>query len=512
MLRTAIILVVTTLAVVPTSKQSGVNTVCPPNCECNDEQLVVVCKENTLNEVPITLNPSIERLILRHNKIKTVDVAAFQFYPLLKHIDFSNNQLVRIPNQAFVTQNKLIELHLNENRLSNITDKTFHGLRSLTVLNLRGNFLEDLPDKIFSHLIMLKELDLGHNRIQRIDPGTFESLPSLKILHLDDNQLTKVPTHSFQYLGGLAELHIGINSFRALSNESFAGLNGLTKLDVAGCGLVNISDYAFKGLNGNLRTLILSDNELVTIPTKQLSRLSRLEELSIGQNPFVSLQKNSFKGLANLRHLTVSGASNLVKIESGAFADNLNLEIITFTDNKQLIYVGDGALTGLPNLKDIVIRENGFTSLKESLVPWPTLRTFDVSGNPIECECTLLWLRDLLQQRNTTHVLCSSPPFLKDKPLRHLSSEDLGCSTYVSTHQTIIGAICGVVVALIALLLILLYRYRHKIHDMFKNYKWKKQTKVNKKQAEYQKTFNDDEFIIRTAQHQTLKPIPVTEL
>ncbi|XP_065203034.1 leucine-rich repeat neuronal protein 1-like isoform X2 [Planococcus citri] len=513
MFQTAIIVIVTTLAIVPMSEETGVNTVCPPNCACNEDTLVVICKENTLNEVPITLNPAIERLILGHNKIKTVDAAAFQFYSMLKHIDFSNNQLVRIPNQAFGTQAKLIELHLNQNRLSNITDKTFHGLKSLTVLNLRGNFLEDLPNKIFNHLSRLTELDLGHNRIQRIDPETFEGLPSLKILHLDDNQLTKVPTHSFQYLSGLAELHIGLNSFRSLGNDSFARLNSLTKLDLAGAGLVNISDFAFRGLDNNLRSLILSDNELVTIPTKQLSKLSRLEELSIGQNPFSTLPKDCFKGLVNLRHLVVSGAPNLVAIDTGAFAENLNLEIITFTDNKQLKYIGDQALTGLPNLKDAILRDNGFVSFKESLVPWPLLRTFDVSGNPIDCECSLSWMRDLLLQRNTTHVLCSVPQSLKDKPLRHLTAEDLGCSTYVSTHQTIIGAICGIVVALVALLLILLYRYRHKIHDLFKNYKWKKQTKVNKnKQAEYQKTFNDDEFIIRTAQHQTLKPIPVTEL
>lgn len=501
------------LSVLPRpSDESGVNTVCPPFCICNDDTLIVFCKENTLNEVPITLNPSIERLVLKHNKIKTVDVAAFQFYPLLKHIDFSENQLVRIPNQAFVTQTRLIELHLNHNKLSNITDKTFHGLKSLAVLNLRSNFLEDLPDKIFSHLTHLRELDLGQNRIQRIDPATFEGMTSLKILCLDDNQLTKVPTHSFQFLASLTELRIGLNSFRALANESFIGLNSLTKLDLTGAGLVNVSDYAFKGLNTNLRSLILTDNHLVTIPTKQMSKLSRLEELAIGQNPFVSVPKNSFKGLTNLRQLAISGASELVAVESGAFADNLNLETLALTSNKRLSYVDEGVLTGLPNLKVLVLRDNGFITFRESLAAWPELRKVDVSENPVECECSLLWLRDLLLQRNTTHVLCASPPFLKGKLLKSLSSEDLGCSTYVSSHQTIIGAICGVVVALIALLLILLYRYRHKIHDAFKNYKWKKQTKVSKKQAEYQKTFNDDEFIIRTAQHQTLKPIPVTEL
>ncbi|KAK7597706.1 hypothetical protein V9T40_009931 [Parthenolecanium corni] len=512
MLQTTILLVVTMLAVITPTLESSVNTVCPPNCMCNDDTLTVICKENMLNEVPSILNPSIERLILKPNRIKTVDVASFQFYGYLKHIDLSHNELVRITPQTFVTQTRLVELHLNHNKLSNITDKTFYGLKSLTVLNLRSNFLEDLPDKVFSPLTHLKELDLGQNRIQRIDPSAFEGMSMLQVLMLDDNQLTKVPAVSFQFLASLAELRIGLNSFKTLTNDSFAGLNSLTTLDLTGAELNNITEFAFRGLNPNLRTLILADNRLVTIPTKQMSRLKRLEELSIGQNPFTALPEHAFQGLTNLCSLVISGAPELVSIERGAFADNLNLESISLVSNKRLSRVADRVLTGLPNLKDLVLRDNGFSTFKESLAAWPELRKLDLSDNPLECECSLVWLRDLLFQRNTTHVLCASPAALRDRPLRTLTNEELGCSTYVGSHQTIIGAICGVVVALIALLLFLVYRYRHKVHDVFKNYEWRKQTKANTKQAEYQKTFNDDEFIIRTAQHQTLKPIPVTEL
>lgn len=512
MLQTTVVLVVTMMTILPPNVESSINAVCPHNCMCNDDTLTVICKENMLNEVPITLNPRIERLILKQNRIKTVDVAAFQFYGSLKHIDFSYNQLVKIPQKAFVTQNELIELHLNNNKLSNITDKTFHGLKSLTVLNLRNNFLEDLPDKVFSPLIHLKELDLGRNRIQRIDPGTFEGLTVLKVLLLDDNQLMRIPTASFQFLSSLAELRIGLNSFKTLPNSSFVGLNSLTTLDLTGAELEYISIHAFDGLNTNLRNLVLTDNRLDTIPTKQISRLTRLEELSIGQNAFLTVPRNAFKGLTNLRTLIISGAPKLRTVESGAFTDNLNLESLLLTNNKRLTQIADGVLTGLPNLKDLVLRDNGFTSFKESLAAWPELRRLDLSENPLDCECSLTWLRDLLLQRNTTHVLCASPVSLEDRPLKYLTNEDLGCSSYVSSHQTIIGAICGVVVALIALLLFLVYRYRHKVHDVFKNYEWRKQTKANTKQAEYQKTFNDDEFIIRTGQHQTLKPIPVTEL
>lgn len=509
MLQTIIIIIVTTLTIMPSSDESSP---CPVNCECNDEILSVTCRENSLSEVPITLNPRIEKLIVKQNRIKTIDAASFQFYGLLQFIDFSHNQLVKVPPRVFSAQTKLIELHLNHNKLSNISENTFFNLKSLAVLNLRNNYLEDLPDKVFGTLTSLRVLDLSQNRIQRIEANTFWGQNQLNVLQLEDNQLTRVPTPSFRHLEALAELRVGLNAFKTLPNNSFVGLKKLTTLDLVGAGLLNISEYAFQDLNKTLRTLNLADNQLVTVPTKQLACLLRLEELSIGQNPFTQLHRNAFQGLINLRTLTIAGASELRYIESGAFAENLNLESLTLTSNKRLSQFADGGLTGLPNLKNLVLRDNGFVSFKESLAAWPELRKLDLSDNPLECDCSLVWFRDLLTQHNTTHVLCASPSSLKDKSLQQLTNEDLGCSTYVSSHQTMIVAICGATAAFIALLLFLIYHYRHKVHDMFKNYEWRKQTKASTKQAEYQKTFNDDEFIIRTAPHQTLKPIPVTEL
>ena len=62
-----------------------------------------------------------------------------------------------------------------------------------------------------------------------------------------------------------------------------------------------------------------------------------------------------------------------------------------------------------------------------------------------------------------------------------------------------------------ALLGILLYRYRRRLQDALKDYKWNNRA-ISRKEHEYQKTFSDEDYIVRAAQQQTLKPIPVTEL
>ncbi|EEB11824.1 tartan protein, putative [Pediculus humanus corporis] len=482
---------------------------CPNGCICDDDTLVVSCKEANLDVIPITLNPSIQRLVLKNNRIKTVD-AAFQFYGELQYVDLAYNHLVSIPMKSFEAQKKLFELHLNHNKISSINNQTFVGLKNLGVLSLRENFLEELSSNLFSSLPSLQELDLGVNSISVVDPSAFSGLSSLKILYLDDNQLRSIPTGSFSLLGNLAELHIGLNAFTSLSDGAFTGLTKLYKLDLVSAGLVNISEGAFKKLTG-LRSLGLADNRLGSIPTRQLKMMTRLEELSLGQNEFRILESNAFLGLSNLRRLDISGAPHLEKVEKDAFRDNLNLETLVLSSNKRLSQIEEGALAGLPNLKNLVLRDNAFSSFSESLVSWLELHEIDIAENPIECRCSLLWLKELLIKKNISQILCASPSHLKDRRLSTLTSDDMGCSYSDTRQQAIIGAVCCIAAVILALIVFFLYRYRKSVQDVLKEYKWNNRA-ISRKEHEYQKTFSDDDFIVRAAQQPTLKPIPVTEL
>lgn len=477
---------------------------CPQGCTCDDETLVVSCIEANLDVIPITLNPAIQRLVLKYNRVKSVD-AAFMFYGELQYVDLSHNHLVSIKSRSFESQKKLVEFHLNHNRMSQITNRTFEGLKQLKVLSLRGNFLEDLPDRLFSVLNLLEELDLGQNRITRIDSAAFAGLPSLRVLYLDDNMLKVVPTPTFPHLASLAELHVGLNVFTSLSDDTFKGLNKLSILDISDASLVNITDNAFRGL-GTLRKLVLTGNKLSSVPTKQLSILTRVEELSIGQNDFKAVEAHAFLGLTNLRQLDISGAPNLERIAKGCVSDNLNLESLTISSNKRLTTIEDGAFAGLPNLRHLVLRDNAFTGFSESMVAWPELRKIDVAENPLNCGCDLRWLMELLIQRNTSQVLCTSPSNLKNKPLKSLTPDDLGCALHNTRQQAIIGAVCGAAVFIAVVLALVLYRYRRTMQSALKSVKW---DKPSKKECEYQKTHLDEEY---HRHPQPYKPEPVTEL
>ncbi|XP_049540384.1 insulin-like growth factor-binding protein complex acid labile subunit [Anopheles darlingi] len=517
---TMLLLVLLQLLPTPTDAAGLAN--CPLGCQCDDDTLVVTCEEGQLDVLPIVLNPSLERLVIKNNKIKTID-SSMVFYAELTFLDLSYNHLFNMPPRTFAYQKKLTELHLNHNKVGSVTNKTFVGLVALTVLNLRGNFLDELTEGVFAGIPKLEELNLGQNRIAKIDPKAFTGLANLKVLYLDDNTISTVPSPAFTPLRVLAELYLGLNSFSSIPKESFAALPGLSRLDLKGAALQNVTRDSFRGLE-QLRSLDLSDNRLNRIPTSELAPLDRLEELALGQNDFESVPAGAFAGLGQLRRLDISGSLKLHRIESGAFASNTNLEEITLASNKALSEIQEGALSGLPHLRRIVLRDNALTTLTDGLFTWNELIELDLSENPLLCDCQMLWLRNLLVSRTGNvsgmgqdgvpvsaasslsssvagqiPVICAAPDRLREQALQSLSPELLGCTHPDHRQQAIICAVLVGVAALLTTLALVIYKCRRWIQKMVKG-SWGSNG-IGRKEREYQKTFSEEDYSARGHPH-----------
>jgi Leucine-rich repeat (LRR) protein len=431
---------------------------CPQGCSCEDERLLVRCQEgNNLDILPITLNPATERLIIKFNSIRIID-SSIQFYSELRLLDLSNNQIYLTEDKVFIYQNKLLQLHLNNNKISDINNNTFKGLVRLETLNLRGNYIMELRNGVFASTPNVEYLNLGQNRIASIDCEAFDGLKNLKSLYLDDNILTSIPNFAFKHIPYLAELFIGMNSLNSLENDAFRNLINLAALDLHGSLLTNISHAAFYRLK-NLKSLDISDNSLAKIPTAALSSLQRLESLKIGQNDFEIIGEGAFFGLSFLRKIDISGNKILKQIQPGAFAANPNLETITITSNKLLIDIHDGVFSDLPNIKSVDLRNNAFETIREQLLPWESLKSFELADNPISCDCELKWLHSIMMKskKNEYDIICTSPAQFYEQRLQDIQNEALGCSNSGSPIATYVGfiLIIGVVTA------ILIYKNRH---------------------------------------------------
>ena len=378
------------------------------------------------------------------------------------------------------------------------TQGTWLGLnRELSILSLRENYISSLDERAFATAGGIRELDLGRNRIEHIHPDAFAGLANLRILYLDGNKLGYNAPPSFPAflspLRPLAELSLAGNDLPWLADGLFAILSELSQLDLSGCGVRNISAEAFRGLN-QLRKLKLHDNLLSAVPTQSWSSLTHLESLTLGQNNISAIGANAFAGLGRLKQLDINDAAQLTTIDAEALLANRELAELELSSCKRLTQLPDGFLARSVNLRQLVLRDNGLTSLSDKI--WGgsgpgQYQLVDLGGNPFHCDCKLLWLRDYLlggskMAVTVTHrmkrrdmgsenqllplpaePMCASPIPVSNMVLSSLSDDELGCRTsLMRSPQLVVGLVAAGAACFLVCATCVACRFRRRIRQV----------------------------------------------
>uniref|UniRef100_A0A8C4R4D3 Ig-like domain-containing protein n=1 Tax=Eptatretus burgeri TaxID=7764 RepID=A0A8C4R4D3_EPTBU len=339
---------------------------CPPRCDCWPAERAVVCHRRKLQAVPAGIPSETRRLDLSKNKLRTVSTSDLAGLSSLEELDLSDNGVSLLEPGIFADLPGLQRLRLRRNRLKLLPGGVFAGLGNLTHLDVGDNRLVVLLDHVFAGLSALRRLDVGDNELVYVAPRAFAGLSNLQLV-LERCNLTSVPSealatvpqllslrlrnfpttivlpNSFSRLTALQRLELATwPELESLGPDSLYGLN-LTELAVTGCGLVNVPYTALRHLV-YLRRLDLSGNLIQTLEPRGLAGLSRLQELRLadgGHLATVALQ--AFWGLPQLRLLDLSG-NQLVTLEEGSFHAVATLALLR------------------------------------------------LDGNPLSCDCRLLWL------------------------------------------------------------------------------------------------------------------------
>ncbi|XP_072489251.1 leucine-rich repeat-containing protein 26 [Notamacropus eugenii] len=159
---------------------------CPSECICRQDGQVN-CSGRELHSVPRTLDPSVQVLLLDHNRMDFLPPGAFTFLPRLLSLELQDNGLQRIHVHAFWGLGVLKSLDLSANALQALEPGTFQPLQALHTLSLAGNRLMRLEPTWLGPLPLLQNLNLQDNLLSSMGSGVLDRLPALHGLNLHGN-------------------------------------------------------------------------------------------------------------------------------------------------------------------------------------------------------------------------------------------------------------------------------------------------------------------------------------
>ncbi|XP_015241629.1 leucine-rich repeat and fibronectin type III domain-containing protein 1-like protein isoform X2 [Cyprinodon tularosa] len=244
--------------------------------------------------------------------------------------------------------------------------------RRTVELRLQENFITAVRRKDFANMTSLLHLTLSRNTISQILPSAFSDLRRLRALHLDSNRLT------------------------VIKDDHFKGLTNLRHLILASNQLHSISPHAFDDFVSTLEDLDLSYNNLDQVPWDTIGRLTNVNTLNMDHNLIENVPQGVFTNLHKLARLDMT-SNKLKKIPP----DPLFLRIPVYAKSK-----------GSP-LSSLVL---------------------SFGGNPLHCNCELLWLRRLTREDDLE--TCASPPDLSAKYFWTIPEEEFICDPPVLTRKS----------------------------------------------------------------------------
>ncbi|XP_029932837.1 leucine-rich repeat and fibronectin type-III domain-containing protein 4 [Myripristis murdjan] len=247
-----------------------------------------------------------------------------------------------------------------------------HVDRRTVELRLADNFITEVGGSDFVNMTGLVDLTLSRNTIHLIRPMAFADLESLRSLHLDGNRLT------------------------TLGPRDLAGLVNLQHLIVNNNQLVKVSAQAFDDFLVTLEDLDMSYNNLRRVPWESIQNMASLHTL-------------------NLDH-------NLIDhIAEGVFGELYKLARLDMTSNR---------LRTLPPDPLFARSQTGAISP----TPYNAVISLNFGGNPLHCNCELLWLRRLI--RGDDMETCATPAHLAGRYFWSIPEEEFTCEPPLITRHT----------------------------------------------------------------------------
>ena len=215
-----------------------------------------------------------------------------------------------------------------------------------------------------------------------IPPGVVE-------VTIYSQSITTIKTNTFLQLSQCARLRLGPKIFE-IESGAFNGLTALTYLSL-GYRLERLYINMFSGIS-SCEILDLGRNQISEIEPGSFSKMNNLDTLYLNSNSLTTLKAGTFQGLLSARTLILE--NNTIKlIKEDAFISLKTIEKLDLSRNL-LEILNPVTFCGLDSLRRLSLKRNRLTTLSADVfnhLPRPL--SLDLTGNQLECNATLCWLK-----------------------------------------------------------------------------------------------------------------------
>ncbi|XP_067381532.1 leucine-rich repeat and fibronectin type-III domain-containing protein 4 [Channa argus] len=239
-------------------------------------------------------------------------------------------------------------------------------------------------------------------------------------LRLADNFITEVGGIDFVNMTGLVDLTLSRNTIHLIRPMAFADLESLRSLHLDGNRLTTLGPRDLSGLV-NLQHLIVNNNQLIKVSAQAFDDfLLTLEDLDLSYNNLKRVPWESIQNMASLHTLNLD--HNLIDhIAEGVFGELYKLARLDMTSNR---------LRTLPPDPLFARSQTGAISP----TPYNAVISLNFGGNPLHCNCELLWLRRLI--RGDDMETCATPVHLAGRYFWSIPEEEFTCEPPLITRHT----------------------------------------------------------------------------
>ncbi|KAL7848360.1 hypothetical protein AOLI_G00230780 [Acnodon oligacanthus] len=253
-----------------------------------------------------------------------------------------------------------LSLDLSFNSIRSIEDSELSGpgYTTLSSLDLSNNLISVVNGSMFSKLRYLQTLDLSRNAVEVLMEGCFTGLPLAEV-DLSYNQIHEVNLNAFavRNQGRPLSVDLSHNLLRAVTRIPHLQLPNIQSLDLTG-------------------------NQLNSVP--ELQDVS-LRTLDLDANPISVIDKQSFAGLKDLVHLSLSEMPKLHTIEAEGLQDLQNLQVLDLSHNGKLKSLSADVFSGLKLLQELNLSDSGVASLPTNILQLlPSIRAI-VLRDKVNC-------------------------------------------------------------------------------------------------------------------------------